>query len=113
MPKVTEPKGKKVEQPGRKVQKFAGLTGVQIRVLQAMSSGSKVTRADLSEATGISKGWAKILGTREDPIEGSLEGMGLVRKVDPPKDEKQILTYVITADGKKMLAKAEKEMAKT
>lgn len=109
MPKTTETR----EQPGRKVQRFADLTGVQIRVLQALRDGGKMTRNDLSESTGISKGWAKLLGTKEGGHDGSLEGLGFVKRVDSPKDEKPKLTYVITAEGKKALAKAEKEMAKT
>ena len=88
-----------------------GLNGSHIRVLQTLKGGASMSRAELAEATGINKGWSRILGTTEGGHEDALEPRGFVKSSVPPEGERG-MRYTITASGKKSLEKAEKELAK-
>jgi hypothetical protein len=88
-----------------------GLTPTMVRVLELLSHGSK-TRGELAEATGVAKGWSRILGaaTKEDggaAGEDSLESKGFVKHSKHEGDRS--LNYEITAAGRKALATAQKE----
>ena len=118
MPAVKKPTktAKKVtkkteESTGRSTQSFNGMNGSQIKTLDALKDGNPQTRAELSESTGIAKGWSKILGTKEGGHEDALEPKGYVKSSVPPEGERG-LRYTISARGKQALVKAQKEKAK-
>lgn len=102
---------------GRK--KYNDLSPNEIKVLQCLEDNGEMSRAELTDATGIQKGWAKLLGSPTKEIkEDSLEGRKLVKhsKYEPQEgDEKHGkragFVYDITATGKKALAKALDEQA--
>jgi len=101
----------KVEEPKTRSRSYNGLNGSQIRTLEALSDGKAKTRVELAEATGINKGWSRILGTKEGTHEDALEPMGYIKATVPQEGERG-MKYTITASGKQALAKAQKEMAK-
>ncbi len=81
----------------------------EVKTLKALVKGNKpMSRADLRKATGIQKGWSKLLGssTKEVAAE-SLEGRKLVKseKVEGQRG----IVYTVTANGKKAVAKQPKE----
>jgi hypothetical protein len=78
------------------------LNGTQRKVLEVLADGKPKTRKDLKEATGLQKGWSKILGapTKGELKPTTLEGMGLVKSEPTPEG----LAYTITAAGKQALA---------
>lgn len=91
------------------------LTGTALRALTALA-GSKapLTRAELAEATGVQKGWSRLLGAATKEGGGaagakSLEARGLVRC--EPQEGGRALAYTITPAGKKALAAAQKAQA--
>lgn len=84
------------------------LSSNQVKILEQLSSGRRMSRKDIAEATGIQKGFSKLLGAQENPAETALEPMGLV-KSEEPKEGERGLQYTITAGGKKALEKAQKE----
>lgn len=91
--------------------KFNGLNVSQIKALEALRGAKAMTRSELTDATGIKKGWSKNLGTKAGTHEDSLASLNYVKITLPQEGERQ-LKYSITATGKSALAKALKEMAK-
>lgn len=81
-----------------------GVTGNQIRLLQALKSGKEMTRAQLADATGIIKGYSKMLGNVEGTHENSLTALGLVKCMVAEEGERG-MRYAITAKGKQLLTK--------
>jgi hypothetical protein len=85
-----------------------GLTGNQVKVLKALKSGQELNRKQLAQRTGINGGWAKLLGTAYQDEVGAqgpgLSDTGLIT-VNSYESER-ILTYTITAKGKKVLQDA-------
>lgn len=99
---------KKTEAKVETKKEKGGLNGSQIKVLKALKGGKELTRAELTEKTGIAKGWAKLLGaaTKDgDWAENSMEGMGLVKSGEA-QEGKRGLAYTITAKGTKALETA-------
>ncbi|MCI0705466.1 MAG: DUF4364 family protein [Planctomycetia bacterium] len=91
-----------------KTDKTATLSGNKILVLETLAKAKDgMTRAQLSKATEIQKGWAKLLGavTLGEPAEGTLEGDGYVKSAEV--EGVRGLVYTITAKGKKALADAQ------
>ena len=84
----------------------------EVKVLQALKAAGKkaLTRKDLAKATGIPRGWSKLLGAATKEGLGkrgnaSLEGRGLIAS---SKDEGSLtLSYTITPAGTKALAAAQ------
>jgi len=124
MPKATKaaPEKKTTKAAAKKTggkKKFGGLNVSEMKVLEALKDGEARTRNDLRGITGIQKGWSKILGA---PTKGvspeSLEGRKFVKsekhEAQGEGDTKTPagLYYTIMAGGKKVLEKANKEMAK-
>lgn len=107
-PKKTTAAKKAAPKKAAPAAKADGLTDVQTRVLTALkntASGKGLTRAQLSEKTGINKGWSRILGayTKDDGganADNSMTGLGLVSS---QKMEGEPVSYYITAKGKKAL----------
>lgn len=99
----------------RKARGFNGLTQSKIKTLQELRDGMPKTRNDLVEATGIQKGWSKLLGAvTKDNFGGhadSLLALGYVKQLVAEEGVRGT-RYQITATGRKALEKAEKEMAK-
>ena len=104
-------KKKAAESTGTRGRSSNGLNGSHVKILQALKSGKAMSRADLSEATGIGKGWSKLLGNKEGTHEDALESRGFIKSEVPPEGERG-LRYKITGPGKQALTKAEKELAK-
>lgn len=96
----------------KEVLKKNSLNGSQVKILSALKDGKQRTRAELSELTGIRKGWSKLLGNKEGTHENGLEAKSLVKSFVPQEGERG-LKYAITGAGKQALTKAEKEMSKT
>lgn len=87
-----------------------GLTSRQVRVLEVLKSGREMTRKEMAEATGITKGWSKMLGAASKQGGGAAAGKGLEQQgyvKIAPNEEGRTLLYSITAKGRKLLAKAE------
>ena len=84
----------------------SGLTDREIKVLAALDAGKDLTRAGLVKATGIAKGWSKLLGAATKKSFGGgkegLEPRGLVKSA---KDSRP-LEYAITDAGRKALSSA-------
>lgn len=82
-----------------------GLTENARKVLTALGKAKQpLTRADLRAATGIQRGFSKLLGTATKGVQpDSLEGRGLVKSTAPADGEGRALTYTITAAGKRAL----------
>ena len=99
---------------GRK--KYGGLNPNEIKTLECLVKGD-CTRKDMQKATGIEKGWSKMLGSPTKGIsEDSMEGRKLIKsaKYEPQEGESKSragFVYSITAAGKKALEKANKEKA--
>lgn len=85
------------------------LAPFEARVL-ALLGASKVpmTRADLIRATGVRKGWSRLMGTVTKDNGGTgLEGRGLVRSEPPDRESgERGHRYVITARGRAVLGRA-------
>lgn len=86
-----------------------GLTGNEIKIMGALRVGGTMDRAQLSEATGIAKGWSKTLGaatSAEGVSPDSLEGRGFITssKVEGVRR----IQYTITATGLTALVNAER-----
>lgn len=109
--KKAAPVKEEAAEPKTRSRSYNGMNGSQIRTLEALSDGKAKTRKDLSEETGIMKGWSKLLGTKEGNHEDALEPKGYVKTTVPQEGERG-LKYTITPAGKQALAKAQKEMAK-
>jgi hypothetical protein len=82
----------------------SGLTKRQHKVLTALASGKELSRNELADATGMNKGWSKLLGasTHEEAGDGSLEGLGYIKSAR--YEGSRSVVYAITAAGKKALA---------
>jgi hypothetical protein len=96
--KPKKPKKEK-EENGKKASKGKN----RVAVLEALAEAGKsgFTRNELSETTGIKKGWAKLLGAPSKGNPGGLEGEGLVQS---EKDEsRRGLVYIITPEGRAWL----------
>ena len=105
---------KKEEKAPAEPRRVAGLTGTQVKVLDALKNtsqtGSQLTRSQLAEKLEITKGWAKILGaatSEEEFGEDTLEGKKMVKSITV--EGTRGLHYFITEAGKKALAKAKAE----
>lgn len=91
----------------------AGLTGNEIKVLNALLDDSELTRQQLRQRTGMgAKGWSKLLGaaTRDGGgvQGGGLEAKGLIRTVRDEFGRAVIpLRYLITDAGRRSLEHAE------
>jgi DNA-binding MarR family transcriptional regulator len=88
------------------------LNGSQIKILETLVSGRRMSRKDIAEKTGIQKGYSKLLGAQENPSETALEPLGYVKSEEPNEGERG-LQYTITAKGKVALEKAKKEAAES
>lgn len=84
-----------------------GLSGNQVKILDALSKQDEMTRKDLEAATGIVKGYAALMGSPTKEIGGgTLEGRKLVHS--GKHEGARGLHYTITAAGRKELEKAKK-----
>lgn len=87
-----------------------GLTGNERKVLEVLAKSKRaLSRNELSEATGIVKGWAKMLGAATKAEEQgfgdqTLEGRGLVESEKPEEGERGF-RYSITPKGRALLLK--------
>lgn len=89
-----------------------GLTGNEVKIMDALRTGGTMTRPMLIEATGIAKGWSATLGaaTSEAGIAAdTLEGRGFV--TSSKVEGSRLLHYDITKEGRIALAHAEKVIA--
>jgi hypothetical protein len=85
-----------------------GMAPNKVKVLTLLAkTPAGMTRTEMSEATGIVKGWTKMLGavTLGAPATGTLEGDGLVRSEEVEDQRGRV--YTITPAGKKALAAAQ------
>jgi len=74
-----------------------------IRILKALAKGQELTRGQIREATGISKGYSKLLGAAtRDVAPESLQGRKMVQVFQ--HEGQRALTYKITTVGKKYLS---------
>lgn len=109
-PAKAEKKGAKTSKTAKPAKKEGAkssgdLSPNQVLILQALKDGRPRTRAELSEKTGIKKGFSKLLGTQEGGHPDALEPKGYV-KSSPPEEGERGMTYTITAKGKAALSKA-------
>jgi len=89
---------------------MSSLSKNQVTILEQLAKKSPMSRKDLMEATGIQKGYSKLMGAQENPAESALEPLGYVKAAEPQEGQRG-LQYSITANGKKALEKALKEAA--
>lgn len=79
-----------------------------LRVLEAVAkAGRGLTRAEISEKTGINSGFTSILG-HVDPTKreaGSLAAKGLLTPKVDDQDGKEVIVWNLTAAGKKLVSK--------
>ena len=96
-----QPAPTKDDKPNTKTTKRSKQSSAE-RILDALNnSPSGLDRNGLREATGIQKGYSKLLGSPTKDDVGGMEGDGLVKsqKIEGTRS----LVYVITAKGKKLL----------
>jgi len=84
------------------------LTKNEIKVLKVLAKGkAALTRVQLSKRTGINGGWSKLLGAGN--YEGyGVQGGGLALRgllLIEGEEDSRILSYTITAKGRKAIAK--------
>ena len=99
------------ETTGSRSRRLNGMTPSQVKTLDALTSGD-LNRAQLTDKTGIVKGWSKILGSPNKDGFGadgdtSLEALKYV--TSERHEGSRAFTYKITATGKKALTAAQKE----
>lgn len=91
-----------------KKQEQNGVNGRQVRILEVLAKGGEKTRGDLQEATGIVKGYARLIGAAD---KGSVHPDSLVARgyvtLNTYEGDRNIYQK-ITAAGKKALAAAKK-----
>lgn len=108
--KATPAKAKaaKVEKAPRVAKDLTPTQETVLGLLKNTSTGKGKTRAALAEATGIAKGWSKLLGAATKDDNGASGGKSLMGKgyVKSEKHEGESITYFITAAGKSALEKA-------
>jgi hypothetical protein len=77
-----------------------GLGLVQYRILRAMSDGTEHSYRDIEAKTGYYKNLTPVMRQAYD---GSLSAKGLIKEVVKNVDGKEKITFVITANGKKLV----------
>jgi hypothetical protein len=85
-----------------------GLNGSELRTMKAISeAGHALSRKELAEATGQTKGWSKLLGSKAGGGDGLCDRglLNLVMHEDEP------MRYSLTDHGKSALEAALKELA--
>jgi hypothetical protein len=110
--KKPAPKAKSEATPAVVDAAKSDLTERELKVLKALKAAGKkaLTRAELSTATGIPRGWSKLLGAATKQGLGkrgkaSLEGRGLI--ASSRAEGELTLSYTLTAAGTKALAAAQ------
>lgn len=83
----------------------------QIKILEALKGGKPLTRKELADKLGISKGFSKMLGAVSKDDYGAAGQSGLCAKgyvIADRGEEDRVSSYKITPAGKAALEKAKK-----